>query len=200
MRVYDRIYQRYQLEGQVNLPAPPGAPPAALQFSPPTIDDVVLAQQFLTTSIATYITNLGAMWQAVVDVTDLIQTNDMFHMGQDKLPTEPVPVLPDLEQLKSLMPTHPCSPLPDRRLRGGDGTWPPAIPTKDNSSMPPADRESRKAQPAETVVVKTPTPQPAPAPAQPSKPAPNAGLAETQPAIDPRLLEPPPPLTSRQSP
>jgi cobalt-zinc-cadmium efflux system outer membrane protein len=128
VRVYDRIYRRYQFEGQVNLPAPPGVPPA-LQFSPPTIDDVVLAQQFLTSSVATYITNLAGMWQAIVDVTDLIQTNDMFRMGQDKLPTEPTPALPDLEQLKPLMPTHPCSPLQDPRLRGGDGTWPPAIPT-----------------------------------------------------------------------
>jgi cobalt-zinc-cadmium efflux system outer membrane protein len=138
VRVYNRIYQRYQFEGQVNIPAPPGLPPA-LQFNPPTINDVVVAQQFLTSSVATYITNLTGMWQAVVDVTDLIQTNNMFRMGQDWLPTEPLPVLPDLEQLKPLMPTHPCSPLPDPHLRGGDGTWPPAIPTKDNSRMPPAD-------------------------------------------------------------
>jgi cobalt-zinc-cadmium efflux system outer membrane protein len=136
VRVYDRIYRRYQFEGQVNLPAPPGVPPA-LQFSPPTIDDVVLAQQFLASGIATYITNLGGMWQAVVDVTDLIQTNNMFLMGQDKLPTEPPPVLPDLEQLKALMPTHPCSPLQNPRLRGGDGTWPPAIPAEGT----PADKE-----------------------------------------------------------
>ncbi|HEY7157231.1 MAG TPA: TolC family protein [Gemmataceae bacterium] len=133
VRVYNRIYQRYQFEGQVNLPAPPGVPPA-LQFSPPTIDDVVLAQQFLTSSVATYITNLAGMWQAVVDVTDLIQTNNMFLMGQDKLPTEPVPVLPDLEQLKPLMPTHPCSPLQNPRLRGGDGAWPEAIPTKETAA------------------------------------------------------------------
>src|SRR5262249_27051033 len=78
VRVYDRIYRRHQFEGGVNIPAPPGVPPA-LQFTPPSINDVVVAQQFLTSSVATYITNLTGMWQAVVDVTDLIQTNDMFH-------------------------------------------------------------------------------------------------------------------------
>jgi hypothetical protein len=31
---------------------------------------------------------------------------------------------------------NPCSPLPDPKLRGGDGTWPEAIPTRNNYPMP----------------------------------------------------------------
>jgi cobalt-zinc-cadmium efflux system outer membrane protein len=149
VRVYDAIINRHYATGGMQPPTvPPAVPPAAPvppqplpAFQPPQpgINDVVVAQQFLMTSIATYITNLAGMWQAVVDVTDLIQTNDMFRMGQDALPTEPLPPPPDLEQLKPLLPTHPCSPLQDPKLRGGDGMWPEAIPTRNNYPMPHAE-------------------------------------------------------------
>ncbi|MGH7169497.1 MAG: TolC family protein, partial [Gemmataceae bacterium] len=95
VRVYDSIYRRYHALGGVQPPGvPPAIPPAAPippqplpAFQPPQpgINDVVVAQQFLMTSIATYISNLSGMWQAVVDVTDLIQTNNMYLMGQDAL-------------------------------------------------------------------------------------------------------------------
>ena len=157
VRVYDSIYRRYHALGGMQPPGvPPAIPPAApvppqpmpgFQPPQPGINDVVVAQQFLMTSIASYITNLTGMWQAVVDVTDLIQTNNMFRMGQDALPTEPLPPVPDLEHLKPLMPTHPCSPLQDPKLRGGDGTWPQAIPTRDNYPMPHAEDDTRKPQP-----------------------------------------------------
>lgn len=158
VRVFDAIYQRYYAIGgmqpaQLNPAVPPAAPagggvgPLPVYQPPqPGINDVVVAQQILTTSISSYITNLAGMWQAVVDVTDLIQTNDMFRMGQSTLPTEPLPPPPDLEKLKPLLHTHPCSPLQDPKLRGGDPTWPEPIPTRDNHPMPSAD-ESRKAQP-----------------------------------------------------
>jgi cobalt-zinc-cadmium efflux system outer membrane protein len=146
VRVYDAIISRHYALGGMQPPTvPPAVPPAAPvppqplpAFQPPQpgINDVVVAQQFLMTSIASYITNLSGMWQAVVDVTDLIQTNDMFRMGQDALPTEPLPPVLDVEQLKPLLQTHPCSPLPDPKLRGGDGTWPEAIPTRNNYPMP----------------------------------------------------------------
>ncbi|MGH7223309.1 MAG: TolC family protein, partial [Gemmataceae bacterium] len=157
VRVYDSIYRRYHALGGVQPPGvPPAIPPAAPippqplpAFQPPQpgINDVVVAQQFLMTSIASYITNLTGMWQAVVDVTNLIQTNNMFRMGQDDLPTEPMPPAPDLEQLKPLLLTHPCSPLQDPKLRGGDGTWPQAIPTRNNYPMPHTEDETRKPQP-----------------------------------------------------
>ncbi len=211
VRVYDSIYQRYQVEGPTNLPGPAAGVGPAIQITPPTINDVVVAQQILTTSIASYIVNLGGMWQAVVDVTDLIQTNDMFRMGQERLPTEPVPVLPDLEQPHPLMQTHPCSPLPDPVLRGGDGTWPPAIPTKNNYRMPSADGEARKKQASQPAVAMNQASAPAAPPvAPPSAPPPRPpdALPDIRPAsrksgspqppapsrVDPQLLEPPPPV------
>ncbi len=150
VRVYDAVYRRYQALGGIQPAAPnPAVSPAApsgvgvgplptYQPPQPGINDVVVAQQILMTSITSYITNLAGMWQAVVDVTDLIQTNNMFRLGQDALPTEALPPPPDLEQLKPLLPTHPCSPLQNPQLRGGDGTWPEAIPTRGNYPMPPA--------------------------------------------------------------
>jgi cobalt-zinc-cadmium efflux system outer membrane protein len=191
VRVYNGIYRRYRLEVA---PVPPaGAIVPALPMTTPTINDVVVAQQFLMTSVGTYITNLAGMWQAVVDVTDLIQTSDMFRMGQERLPTEPVPVLPDLEQLKPLLPTHPCSPLQDPKLLGGDGSWPEAIPTKNNYFMPPADSQTRKTAPSQPAVVQAPAKQPIPAPAVPAAP-PHPAIP---PPVDPRLLEPPPDVPSR---
>jgi cobalt-zinc-cadmium efflux system outer membrane protein len=182
VRVYNGVYHRYQTEGQVSLPAPPAGVGPALQITPPTINDVVVAQNLLMTSIGTYITNLGGMWQAVVDVTDLIQTHDMFQMEGQPWPTTPVPVLPDLQQLKPLLQTHPCSPLPDPKLLGGDGTWPAAIPTKDNYVMPHADDQARQSRPA-----------PPTAPAK--KPAPQE--AAMLPKVDPQLSEPPPEVPRR---
>jgi cobalt-zinc-cadmium efflux system outer membrane protein len=158
VRVYDAITYRHYATGGMQPPGvPPAVPPAAPvppqplpPFQPPQpgINDVVVAQQFLMTSIATYVSNLSGMWQAVVDVTDLIQTNDMFRMGQEALATEKLPPPPNLEQLKPLQPTHPCSPLQDPGLRGGDGTWPPAIPTRDNYPMPFTEEEGRAASPS----------------------------------------------------
>jgi outer membrane protein, heavy metal efflux system len=184
VRVYDAVYRRYHALGGVQPPGispatPPSAPaatpvpplPAALQPPQPGINDVVVAQQFLTTSIASYIANLQGMWQAVVDVTDFIQTNDMFRMGQEALPTEPLPPPPNLEQLKPLLPTHPCSPIPEPHLRGGDGTWPEAIPSHDNPSMPRADEQALKPQPANQVLTATPAEQPAQPPTAPEAPA-----------------------------
>jgi cobalt-zinc-cadmium efflux system outer membrane protein len=185
VRVYDAIYRRYHALGGVPPPSvspatPPSAPsttpvpplPPAIQPPQPGINDVVVAQQFLTSSIASYITNLQGMWQAVVDVTDFIQTNDMFRLGQDALPTEPLPPAPNLELLKPLLPTHPCSPLPDPLLRGGDGTWPPAIPTHGNVAMPRADVEARKSQPSQPDRAVAPAQQPTAPPDTPELPQP----------------------------
>jgi cobalt-zinc-cadmium efflux system outer membrane protein len=151
--VYDAVYQRYHALGGLQPPGvAPAVPPAspnppqplpAFQPPQPGINDVVVAQQMLITAVGNYITNLAGMWQAVVDVTDLVQTHDMFRMGQDALPTEELPPLPDLQQLKPLMPTSPCSPLQEPKLRGGDPTWPEAIPTRNNYPMPAAGDERR---------------------------------------------------------
>jgi cobalt-zinc-cadmium efflux system outer membrane protein len=163
VRVYNAIYKRYQFE-KVTPPAGPGD--RTLPISKPEISDVIVAQQLLTTNIANYILNLSGTWQAVVDVTDLIQTNDLFRMGGQPLPTEEPAGLPDLQQIKPLLPTHPCSPLPHPRLRGGDATWPQAIPTTNNPHMPAAEHQSRKGAAPKTAVAAaaSPSPQPVPLP------------------------------------
>jgi cobalt-zinc-cadmium efflux system outer membrane protein len=154
--IFDAVYQRYQALGGIQPATPvPAAPPSApagggvgpmpvFQPPQPTINDVVVAQQNLAGAINNYITNLAGMWQAVVDVTDLIQTHDMFRMDQEPFPTAKLPPL-DLQQLKPLPPISPCSPLQDPKLRGGDAKWPEAVPSRDNPPMPSADEAKKKA-------------------------------------------------------
>jgi len=60
-----------------------------------TFGDVVTAQQTLVTYISAYITALGLQWTAVVDVANLLQTDDLFGIG----PKEEVEPVPDLEHL-----------------------------------------------------------------------------------------------------
>ena len=119
VRAYRAIYDRYQKEAQPALP--PGVPVSAT----PAFSDVVVAQQNLAQSIATYVQTLGAMWQAVADVADLIQTDDLFQFGFAGACPENVDV-PDLANLPGLPCMHPCSPLPDPALKTGDGHWPSA--------------------------------------------------------------------------
>lgn len=72
--------------------------------------DVVAAQQTLATTIAAYVTALGQQWQAVVDVANVLQTDDLFQGGTP----EAVGPVPDLKQLTpdGLLP---CRPSPDQR-------------------------------------------------------------------------------------
>jgi cobalt-zinc-cadmium efflux system outer membrane protein len=97
-------------------------------------NDLIASEQNLVSAIGTYLTILGAQWQAVVDTANLLQTDDLFQLA------EPVPVapVPDLDQLLKLPCCHPCNPLPDERLRGADGNWRPG-------GIPPAS--DRPAQP-----------------------------------------------------
>jgi outer membrane protein, heavy metal efflux system len=125
VRAYRAIYDRYQKEAQPALP--PGVPVSAT----PAFSDVVVAQQNLAQSIATYVQTLGATWQAVADVADLIQTDDLFQLGFAGACPEKVDV-PDLANLPGLPCMHPCSPVPDPQLKTGDGPWPSAAPDLDN--------------------------------------------------------------------
>jgi len=93
-----------------------------------SFNDVITSQQTLATLVQNYVATLGAMWTAVVDVANLLQTNDLFQVGLEPPPTQPVAPVPDLEHLWSLPCGHPCSPLPDGGLRGADGSWPVPFP------------------------------------------------------------------------
>ena len=104
-----------------------------------TFGDVINAQQALAASVTTYLTTLGATWTAVVDVSTLLQTKDLFQVSPEMPETECQKPLPDLEALAPLPCCHP-SPLPPE-LKGADGQWPPAAP--DAMLMMPGDEPGR---------------------------------------------------------
>src|SRR5207302_893185 len=62
--------------------------------------DLVTAQQALTAGVTQYLTVLGTVWTSVVGVADLLQTDDLFQMGQ---PEALLPI-PDLDHVLPL----PC--------------------------------------------------------------------------------------------
>jgi cobalt-zinc-cadmium efflux system outer membrane protein len=67
-----------------------------------TFGDVVTALQTLTGYVTTYLTALGLQWTAVVDVANLLQTDDLFGLG----PLEEMTPVPDLDEL---LPLPECS-------------------------------------------------------------------------------------------
>jgi len=86
--------------------------------------DVVTAQQTLATTITSYVAALGSLWQAVVDVGNLLETEDLFRMGDP----ESVPRVPDLASLCPLPCCHSCQPAAAAGWLGGDGQWPALAP------------------------------------------------------------------------
>jgi cobalt-zinc-cadmium efflux system outer membrane protein len=115
VRVYRGVYERWNR-----------VPATGQDLAGPGYTDVVVAQQNLAASIGTYVTTLGQSWQALVDVVDLLQTNDLFQTGAAETPSECFANALDLEQL--LAPPHrpPCAPQPGRALPSS-ANWPPAM-------------------------------------------------------------------------
>src|SRR5262249_20321326 len=101
-RVFRAIYFRWKVEGALNF------------------IDISTAQQNLATSITTYLTTLGSLWQSVNDVATLLQTDEVFAWVQEGCPAGPSP----LEQLLEL----PCSHRRNPVLKGANGSWPTAPP------------------------------------------------------------------------
>jgi cobalt-zinc-cadmium efflux system outer membrane protein len=93
--VYTRSLLRYQTEPQAV-----------------SITDVVTNQQLYVTAVASYAAALASRWQAVTDVANLLQMDDLF-LGMKSPPVSP-PC--DLEHLPGLPCSHPCDPL----LRAND--------------------------------------------------------------------------------
>jgi cobalt-zinc-cadmium efflux system outer membrane protein len=112
VRAYRAIYERHQQE------------PDKIEFN-----DVVTAQQTLTTAVTTYVATLGAMWTAVSDVANLLQTKDLFQTGPEMPEVQCLAPVPDLDQLPPLPCCHSSSPASEPWLKGGDGHWPPADPS-----------------------------------------------------------------------
>jgi cobalt-zinc-cadmium efflux system outer membrane protein len=87
------------------------------------VPDLVTAQQLLTTNVASYLGVLGALWPAVVNVADFLQTDDLYQLGK---PLE-VPELPDLDAVHCWPCPHP-QPVP-----------PPAHPVHPTAEGAPID-------------------------------------------------------------
>lgn len=65
VRAYRGVYQRYL------------ADPSGVSFN-----DVIVAQQTVAAVLNQYVDILGAQWQSVVDLGELLQVDDVFEMGQ----------------------------------------------------------------------------------------------------------------------
>jgi cobalt-zinc-cadmium efflux system outer membrane protein len=103
VRAYQGIYRRYQ-----------GDEPGKVGFI-----DLVNAQQTLGGALATYLTNLAAQWQSVVDVAALLQTDDLYQLGTD----DATGCAPGAEPLEKL-------------LTPGD-VWHPALPRESEPASRP---------------------------------------------------------------
>ena len=66
VRAYRGAYQRYQVDPDADF------------------NDVVTSQQTLASTISTYIQLLGDQWQAVADLAGLMQSDDIFALGQTR--------------------------------------------------------------------------------------------------------------------
>src|SRR5262249_12416617 len=77
-----------QLRVYRGMPARWAPAPAEVAFP-----DLVAAEQTLVGYVAAYVTALGQQWQAVVDVANYLQTDDLFAAA----PTQAVPPIPELD-------------------------------------------------------------------------------------------------------
>lgn len=180
--VYQNVLRRYW--NTPNLQAIGPAPPPALPMvatSPLNLGDVVVAQQLLATAVENYISTLGALWQAVVNVTDLMQTPDMFTISAELTALEKLAPIPgEVGVLKPLPCDHPCSPIPKAFQAPPQGSWPQALPYNlgpTRTPLPPTE------------------PAPMPRPVPPDQPAPKPPLtpAAATSSEGPKLLLPPTP-------
>jgi cobalt-zinc-cadmium efflux system outer membrane protein len=101
--------------------------------------DVVTAQQTLATYVAAYVAALGAQWQAVVDVANVLQTDDLFAVAAGSQQMLTVPDLNDLEYCcccerahGAAWPTHLGRPGPNVEVI----VAPPGAPPAANAGSP----------------------------------------------------------------
>jgi hypothetical protein len=137
---YRALYERFQFES----PKAGGNVPA--------FGDIITAQGTLSSNVQAYIVALGALWQSVADVADVLQTDDLYMMGNETLPTDCPEPVPDLSKLPPLPCCHPCAP-PDGAFPSDNGAWPSAAPN-----------ESPRVKPVLPDDAVTTTPKPAPLP------------------------------------
>jgi cobalt-zinc-cadmium efflux system outer membrane protein len=121
VRYYRGVFERRQVD-----------PAAAL-----SITDLVTAQQALVTSLATYLSILSSLWTSVVSVADVLQTDDLFQLGQPLA----VPPLPDLEALPAWPCCHECPPA-GAELNGPCASCPTAAAPAVGVPASPVSQES----------------------------------------------------------
>jgi cobalt-zinc-cadmium efflux system outer membrane protein len=128
--------------------------------------DLLGAQQTLAADVTAYLGILGSLWSSVVSVADLLQTDDLFQLGQPRA----LPGLPDLEALPSWPCCHDCPP-PGVHPKGGCATCPVApvpgmgqpLPADAGEYLPPpravegsAQTAHKKAEPGPLPAVSVP--------------------------------------------
>ena len=129
MQAYRGTRLRWESESD-QVPATTSLTSATPQFA-----DLVTAQQTLATTVTSYVTALGSMWTAVVDLSALLEAEDLFQMGD----LQNVPEVPDLEHLCPLPCCHANCPTVDPAWLGADGQWPAVAPgaAPTEPSLPP---------------------------------------------------------------
>lgn len=136
IRTYRGLFERFHAEVKVG------------DSDTLTFADVVNAQNILSASVVQYIQVLGVMWISVVDIANLLQTDDLFQIAGEKVPTEWINSSEALEQLIKLPCKHPCSPLSDPKYLGVDGKWAPATkPEKKDAPMEEKPASSLNSKP-----------------------------------------------------
>ncbi len=144
MQAYRGTRERYEQETDV------------VQFN-----DLVTSQQTVAATVTAYVAALGSLWTAVVDMSALLQADDLFQMGE----LQSLPEVPDLEHLCPLPCCHACQSPPG--ALGADGNWPPAAPGAAMIEQPPVPPSAAAMQPMPPPSVPTEAPQ---QPALPSQP------------------------------
>ena len=69
-------------------------------------NDLVSSEQNLVTAVGSYVVIVQAQWQAVVDVSSFLQTNQLYQMTDE---VNEAPAV-DFEEILKLPCCHPCSP------------------------------------------------------------------------------------------
>ncbi len=119
--------------------------------------DLINAEQNLITVIGAYLPILQAQWQAVADVSSLLQTDQVYMMAEE---TETAPIV-NFEELLKMPCSHPCSPV-----------------------LPAPTRDSIRQSPAATPLSQD-RPRLLPALAEVTVPATNAAVLPTQSSVPP---------------
>jgi outer membrane protein, heavy metal efflux system len=119
-------------------------------------NDLIAAEQNLVSLIPTYLTTLGAYWQAVSDIASLLQTDNVYLMAEEVSDAS----LPNLAELLKLPCCHPCSSLPQAEFKGiSSFESPPGLPVSPEIrgvETSPAAAPKTPAAPKESSALPTP--------------------------------------------